>query len=143
MRKIIITLGILFVLFIIIAGLAVLNLNFFINSNKGYFLSQIEESIGRKITVGEINTGFREGLGIRLKNFSVADDKSFSDGEFIRALDIQINVEFIPLLSKKINITKLILNKPVINVIEDNKGKYNFETFGADNKSENRKEVKE
>ena len=142
MRKIIIAFGILFVLFIIIVGLAVLDLNFFINSNKGYFLSQIEESIGRKITIGEINAGFREGLGIRLKNFTVADDKSFSDTEFIRALDIQINVEFIPLLSKKINITKLILNKPVINVIENKNGKYNFETFGAHNKSENNAESK-
>jgi len=142
MRKIIITLGILFILFIIIVGLAVLNLNFFINSNKGYFLSQIEESIGRKITVGEINTGFREGIGIRLKDFSVADDKSFSDSEFIRALDIQINVEFIPLLSKKINITKLILNKPVINVIENKKGKYNFATFGVEDKSKNSGDAK-
>jgi len=142
MRKIIITLGILFILFIIIVGLAVLNLNFFINSNKGYFLSQIEESIGREITVGEINTGFREGIGIRLKDFSVADDKSFSDSEFIRALDIQINVEFIPLLSKKINITKLILNKPVINVIENKKGKYNFATFGAEDKSKDSRDAK-
>jgi len=142
MRRIIITLGILLVVFIIIVGLAVLNLNFFINSNKGYFLSQIEESIGRKITVGDINTGFREGIGIRLKNFSVADDKSFSDGEFIRALDIQINVEFIPLLSKKINIAKLILNKPVINVIKNKEGKYNFETFGSEDKSENSREDK-
>ena len=142
MRKIIIAFGILFVLFIIIVGLAVLNLNFFINSNKGYFLSQIEESIGRKITIGEINAGFRDGIGIRLKDFSVADDKSFSDTEFIRALDIQINVEFIPLLSKKINITKLILNKPIINIIKNKKGKYNFETFGANNKSENNAESK-
>jgi uncharacterized protein involved in outer membrane biogenesis len=142
MRKIIITLGILLVLFIIVIGLAVLNLNFFITKNKGYFLSQIEESIGRKISVGEINAGFREGIGIRLKDFSIADDKSFSDSEFIRALDIQINVEFLPLLSKKINITKLILNKPVINIIENKNGKYNFASFGAEDKSENSGDAK-
>ena len=142
MRKIIITLGILFILFIIIFGLALLNLNFFINSNKDYFLSQIEESIGRKINVEEINTGFKEGLGIRLQNFSLADDKTFSDSEFIRASDIQINVEFIALLSKKININKLILNNPVINIIENKKGKYNFETIGTDKNSKESKDNK-
>lgn len=132
MRKIIITFGTLFVLFIILFGLAVLNLNFFINSNKDFLLSQIEQSLGRKITVEEINTGFSDGLGIRLKNASVSDDKSFSDTEFISAADIQINVEIIPLLSKKINITKLILNRPLINIIKNKSGKYNFETIGSD-----------
>lgn len=131
MRKIVIASGIIFVLFIIVFVLAILNLNFFINSNKDFFVTQIEESIGRKITVGEINTGFKEGLGIRLKNFSLADDKSFSDSEFIRASDLQVNVEFIPLLSKKINISKLILGNPRINIIKNNKGQYNFATLGS------------
>ena len=141
MRKTIIALGTIFVLFIIIFVLAVLNLNFFINSNKDLLVSQIEQSLGRKITVGEINTGFSDGLGIRLKNASVGDDKSFSDSEFISASDIQINVEIIPLLSKKINITKLILNRPLINIIKNKGGKYNFESIGSDLKS-NKKENK-
>lgn len=138
MRKIIIALGTLFVLFIILFVLAVLNLNFFINSNKDFLVSQIEQSLGRKITVGEINTGFSNGLGIRLKNASVGDDKSFSDTEFISAADIQINVEIIPLLSKKINITKLILNTPLINIIKNKSGKYNFESIGSNLKSHNK-----
>ena len=137
MRKITITFGILFVLLLIIFGLAILNLNFFINSNKEYFLSQIEQSIGRKITVGEINTGFKEGLGIRLKNFSLEDDRTYSDGNFILARDIQINVEFIPLLAKKININKLILDKPIINVIKKKNGKFNFESIGLSQKDVN------
>lgn len=135
MRKLIIALGTLFVLFIILFGLAVLNLNFFINSNKDLLLSQIEHSLGRKIKVGEINTGFGDGLGIRLENASISDDQAFSGSEFISAADIQINVEIIPLLSKKINITKLILNRPLINIIKNNNGNYNFESLGSDIKS--------
>ncbi len=141
MRKIITAIGIIIVLFFIIGGLAVLNLNFFINGNKDFFISQIEQSFGRRITVEEVNTGFRDGLGIRLKNASVGDDKSFSDSEFISAEDIQINVEIIPLLSKRINITKLILNSPIINIIKNKEGKYNFESIGSDlesNKKENK-----
>ncbi|MEM7007876.1 MAG: AsmA family protein [Thermodesulfobacteriota bacterium] len=135
MRKIIVSIGILIVLFIIVAALAVLNLNFFINGNKDYFLSQIEQSLGRKLQVAQINTGFRDGLGIRLKNVSISDDPRFSDKDFIRASDIQINVKLIPLLAKKINISKLILNKPFITVIENKNGEYNFETLGNNKKS--------
>lgn len=131
MRKIIITLGILFVLFIIVCGLALLNLNFFINSNKEFFISQIEQTLGRSISVSEINTGFRNGFGIRLKEVLISDDDSFSDSEFIQAQDIQINVEIIPLLNKKIQINKLILNRPVINIIENKSGKYNFESIAS------------
>jgi len=138
MRKIIIASGIALVLFIIIFVLAILNLNFFINGNKDYFISRIEESVGRKISVEEINTGFREGLGIRLRNFSMSDDKSFSDGEFIRAGDVQVNVEFIPLISKKINVSKLILSNPEITIIENKTGEYNFSTLGPERKPSER-----
>jgi len=141
MRKVITAIGIIIVLFFIIGVLAVLNLNFFINGNKDFFISQIEQSLDRKITVEEVNTGFRDGLGIRLKNASVGDDKSFSDSEFISAADIQINVEIIPLLSKKINITKLILNSPIINIVKNKGGRYNFESIGSDLES-NKKEKK-
>lgn len=139
MRKIIVAVGTLFVLFIILFGLAVLNLNFFINSNKDLLLSQIEQSLGRKINVGEINTGLSNGLGIRLKNVSVMDDKSFSDTDFISAEDIQLNVEIVPLLSKQISITKLILNRPLINIIKNKDGNYNFKSIGADLKSNKNK----
>jgi len=135
MRKIIVALGLFFILLIILFGLAFLNLNFFINHNKGFFVSQLEKSLGRKISVGEIKTGFRDGLGIRLKNFSLADDKKFSETAFIRASNVQVNVEFIPLLSKKINISKLILNNPVINIVKNKKGKYNFSTLIPTNQS--------
>jgi len=135
MRKIILALGLFFILLIILFGLAFLNLNFFINKNKAFFVSQLEKSLGRKISVGEIKTGFRDGLGIRLKNFSLADDKKFSETAFIRASDVQVNVEFIPLLSKKINISKLILNNPVINIVKNKKGKYNFSEIIAGNQS--------
>lgn len=129
MRKIIVALGLFFILLIILFGLAFLNLNFFINHNKDFFVSQLEKSLGRNISVGEIKTGFRDGLGIRLKNFSLADDKKFSETDFIRASDVQVNVEFIPLLSKKINISKLILINPVINIVKNKKGKFNFSTL--------------
>jgi len=135
MRKIIVALGLFFILLIILFGLAFLNLNFFINHNKDFFVSQLEKSLGRKISVGEIKTGFRDGLGIRLKNFSLSDDKTYSDTPFIRASDIQVNVEFIPLLSKKINISKLILHNPVIDIVKNKKGKYNFSTIISEDKS--------
>ncbi len=122
-------------LFIIVTAVAFLNLNNLINSNKDFISTQIEQSFGRKITIGEINTGFKEGLGISLEDVSISDDKSFSKNAFIRARDIQINVEISPLLNKKLKINKLIVNEPIINIIKNKKGEYNFESLGSDKHS--------
>jgi len=129
MRKLFIALGTLVVIFVVLVVLAVLNLNYFINRNKEYLLTQVEESLGREVTVGSVETGFTDGIGIRMSGFTLSDDRKFSEGDFIRAQDIQINVSFIPLLSKKIVVTKLILNKPDITVIRNTNGDFNFSTI--------------
>ena len=122
----------LFVLIVIVAALtvlAVMNLNYFINQNKDYLLTQVEESIGRKLSVGNIETGFTDGIGIKINGFSVSDDEGFSDGDFLSAKEIQVNVSFFALLSKKIVVTKLILNEPDISVIRNKEGEFNFSSI--------------
>jgi hypothetical protein len=53
MRKWIIIGGVLFALCAIVV-LALLNLNSLINRNKDYFLSQAEQALGRKVSVGDV-----------------------------------------------------------------------------------------
>ncbi len=136
MKKFLVALVVLVLILAALVALAVLNLNYFINQNKEYLLTQVEESLGRNITVGNVETGFTDGIGIRMSGFSVSDDRDFSEAEFISAKDIQVNVAFFPLLSKKIVVTKLILSEPVITVIRNKNGDFNFSTIAKDSKSE-------
>lgn len=136
MKKFFIALVVLIVILAVMVALAVLNLNYFINQNKDYLLTQVEESLGRKVAVGNVETGFSDGIGIRMTDFAVSDDRDYSAGDFISAKDIQVNVAFFPLLSKKIVVTKLILNEPEITVIRNKNGEFNFSTLANGDKSE-------
>ena len=49
---------------------------------------------------------------------------------FVSAEDLQINVKLLPLLRKDFQIKRLILHKPVIQVIRNKEGKFNFSTLG-------------
>src|SRR5262249_16834649 len=74
------------------------------------------------------------GVGLTLSKFSMSDDPSFSATNFVSAEDLQINVKLLPLLRKDFQIKRLILHKPVIQVIRDKEGKFNFSSLGKEKK---------
>jgi AsmA protein len=144
MRKLVITGGVLLVLLVLI-GFAVVNLNALVNRNRDYLIAQAQEALGRNVEVADIGVTLWGGIGIRLKEFSLADDPSFSRESFIRAADLQVNVKFLPLLKKELEIDELVLRRPVINIIRNEKGQFNFSTIAAKEKEkkEREKEQKE
>jgi hypothetical protein len=135
MRKLVI----LVVILLVLGGLvfwAVRNLNGLINRNKDYLLSQAEQALGRKVSVGEIGVTLRNGIGVTLKDFALADDQAFSKKEFVRASDLQVNVKLLPLLSKELQVKRVILHDPVITIIRDRNGRFNFSSIGQKAKAE-------
>ena len=110
---------------------AVFNINSYIQRNRDYLIQQAEKAVGREIEVENIEVNIRNGIGIRFENFRLADDPAFSSGSFVRAKDLQANVKLLPLLRKDVQVKKLILNKPAINIIRNRQGVYNFSTIGS------------
>ena len=131
MRKWIIVGGALLAVTLIVALAAVLNINSLIARNKDYLIGQAEQALGRKITVGEMEATLFSGLGVRLKNFAMADDPTYAREEFVRARDLQVNLKFWPLLRKEVQVKRLILHDPVIRMIRNTAGEFNFSTIGS------------
>ncbi len=129
MRKWMIVGGVLVVLSGLVA-LALWNLNGLVARNKDYLLAQVEQALGRKVAVGEIGLSLWGGIGVRVRGFALADDPAFSRDDFLRAEDLQVNVKFLPLLWKELRISRLILRKPAITVIRDQRGTFNFASLG-------------
>lgn len=138
MRKLIIA-GVVLLILGGLVALALLNLNRLINRNKDYLLAQAQQVLERKVSVEEIGVTLWGGIGVRLKNFALADDQGFSSGDFIRAADLQVNVKFLPLLWKELQVTRLILHKPMMTVIRDKRGRFNFASLGHPGKEEGKK----
>jgi uncharacterized protein involved in outer membrane biogenesis len=131
MRKWIIIGTVLFVLCAMLL-LAVWNLNSLINRNKDYLLEQAERALGRKVTVGNVAVTLWGGVGVRLNNFTMSDDPAFSSHDFVKAEDLQLNVKLLPLLRRELQIKRLVLHKPVIRIIRNKEGRYNFSTIGRE-----------
>jgi len=132
-----------FVIIIVLLGallaFAIFNLNGLINKNKGVVISKIENRLDRKIEVGEIGVNIFGGLGLSLDNFLVEDDPAYSEGNFVKASKLIVNVKFLPLLKKDFQIKKFTLADPVINLIRDKKGTYNFSSLIKESNKEKKK----
>ena len=112
-----------------IAGLivfALTNLNSLIASNKYQILQQVEQTLGREVEIQEIGVTVWGGIGARLTQFRIADDPAFSPDDFISANDLQVNVALLPLLSQEIQVTRIILHQPHIQIIRNEQGQFNF-----------------
>ena len=122
------------VLLLVIGGLLVFaayNLNDLANQNKDQLLAQAEQALGRKVQIGEIGLTFWGGIGARLQNFALADDPAFSSDNFVQAADLQVNVKLMPLLNQKIEVKRVILHDPVIRVIRNAQGIFNFASLSG------------
>lgn len=105
--------------------LTVLNVNFLVRRNKDYLIGQVEQALGRKITVDKIEVTLTP-VGARLVNFAMADDPAFSAAAFLRAKDLQVDLRLLPLLIGQFRLKRLVLESPVITIVRDARGQYNF-----------------
>src|SRR5918995_5260536 len=132
MRKWMIIASVALLLLVILAVVALVNLNGLIDRNKDYLLAQAKEALGREVAIGDVGVSLWGGIGVRLKDFSLADDPSFAKEAFVRAENLQVNMKLLPLFKKDLQISRVILRRPVINIIKDQKGQFNFSTIGRE-----------
>ncbi|MFY9586885.1 MAG: AsmA family protein, partial [Actinomycetota bacterium] len=124
---------------IIVLSALVLNLNSLITRNKDYLIGQAEQALGRKITVGDVEATLWSGIGVRLMNFAMADDPAYGSEDFVRARDLQVNFKLWPLLKREVQVKRLILHEPVVRLIRNSAGEFNFSTIGGKGKDKQQK----
>ena len=143
MRKWIIVAGAIVVITVVVGFLLLLNINSLIARNKGYLIAQAEDALGRKVSVGEVQATLWSGLGARIADFTMSDDPAYSSGDFVRAKDLQVNLRFWPLLRKEVQVKRVILHDPVIQIVRNADGKFNFSTIGKGAKEKKETSAKE
>ena len=131
MRKWVFMAGGILLITLIAAVVALLNVNSYIQRNREYLIQQAEKAVGRQIEVQNIEVNLWNGIGIRFENFRLADDPAFSSDPFVQAKSLQANVKLLPLLRKDVQVKRLILHEPGINIIRNRQGVYNFASLGA------------
>jgi uncharacterized protein involved in outer membrane biogenesis len=117
-----------------VLGLTLLNVNFLVRRNKDSLIGRAERALGRKISVDQIEVTFWP-LGARLLNFVLADDPTFSTEHFLRAKALRVELRFLPLFIGEFRPKRMDLESPIITVVRDAQGQYNFASGVRDEKN--------
>src|ERR1051325_417807 len=141
MRKWLLVSAAIIVVAIAVGFLLLLNVNSLVARNKSYLIAQAESALGRSSAGGEVEATLWSGIGARLSDFTMSEDPAYGSGEFVRAKDVQVNLRFWPLLHKEVQIKRVILHDPIIQIVRGADGKFNFSTIVNTAKKKKKKEA--
>ncbi|MDH4223597.1 MAG: AsmA family protein [candidate division Zixibacteria bacterium] len=83
---------------------------------------RVEEAINRKVSIEDVSPSIFKGLGVDIKGLTVSNLPGYSSEDLFRISKFSVRVKFLPLLRKRIEVKKIILEKPEI-FIEKNREK--------------------
>ena len=102
------------VLVVLLALVLVLPAFVDVGAFKSSYLPFLEETLERRIDVGEVRLRLLPRPSIRISNLKVSDGPASSDGNFFAAEQVQMRLKFWPLVLGRFDITDLVLDKPVM-----------------------------
>jgi len=110
----------------VILVIGIVSLQFVVNMPfvKDKIKTSAEKYLKRPITIEKLSVHFLKGLSLSLNNFYIYEQDKKTVFTGLKSLDIELKL--MPLLSKKIDISAITLNKPEINIIKYKDNKYNF-----------------
>jgi uncharacterized protein involved in outer membrane biogenesis len=104
---------------------------FFVDSNqlKKLIIAQLESRLQRKITAREAGVRIFTGPGIELREVTIADDPGFSKNPFIMVESLVVKAGILSLLRGKIEISDLRITHPVVELIQNREGLWNYSSL--------------
>ena len=93
---------------------------------KSTYLPLIEETIHRRVDVGEVRLSLLPTPSIQLSNLRVSDGPAFPDNTFFAAQQLRLRLKLWPLLRGRFEVTEFALEKPVINLLKQPDGTFNY-----------------
>lgn len=134
MKKIIIiVLSVVFVLFVC-AAVAPFVID--LNKHKGKIIELAKPYLPRDFDFAGIKLTLVKGLGAEIDGLRIAENPEFGKGDFLNMGHLRVKLKFLPLLRKEIQIKEVILDKPVIQLIKNAKGEFNFNDLMGSQTSE-------
>ncbi len=89
-------------------------------------IPRIEGALQRKVEIEDVSLSIWGGLGVDVKGMRIFNPEGFEQESLFRFDQLSIRVKFLPLFQKRIEIKKLIIDAPQINLERNKKGITNF-----------------
>lgn len=101
-----------------------------VNSFRPQIESDLSSALGRSVKVGNLSLSVLSG-SVEADELSISDDPKFSNSPFIQAKSLKVGVELMPLIfSKRLNVTRLLIDHPQIALLRNRDGIWNFSSLG-------------
>jgi len=143
MKKVIIVIGVLLAVLLVTA----VALPFFVDLNrfKGPIVDQIEGALNREVSLGDIKLTILSGLGAEINDLAVNEGESFAqvNDKFVELSSLKVRLAFLPLLSRKIEVKRLDLDRPRIHLGRSEDGAWSFSDIVGPGSAEEAAEVGE
>ena len=110
---------------------------------KATYLPLIEDVLGRRVDVGEVHLRLVPTPSIQISKLRVADSQSIAGNTFFAAEQLQLKLKFLPLVRGRFEVTELVLDKPVFNLLKQTDGSFNYSDLaGKKNPAAGRREAR-
>jgi len=132
-HKGLVILGVLVAIILIVAAL--LPFLFDANRYRPEIEARLTKSLGRAVKIGDLKLTLFSG-GISASDISIADDPAFSHDPFVQAKSLKVGVQMSPLIfHKQLIVDSLVLQDPVVRLLQNSAGKWNASTIGQNQPS--------
>jgi uncharacterized protein involved in outer membrane biogenesis len=124
--------GLAIVIGLCIVGIFLLPVLLDLNRYRDRYLPVLEQALHRPVDVQDVRLTIFPKLGVRLRGITVADDPAFSPTPFLTILSAEVVVQWVPLLSRRIQVERVIFQDATVHVIRTQNGVLNTATIGKD-----------
>lgn len=104
-------------------------LNSYVDQNRFRIAREIGTALGRTVGFEDMRVSLAGGLSIRIDELRIADDPRVSEGDFVRADRVVVQMRLLPVLIGRFEIEAVALDAPEIAIIQTGTG-FNYDSFG-------------
>ena len=141
-KKILVTLGLMVAL--LVSAVAVLYLTVDADDFRGFIEDRAEAVLDRDVELGELHLSILPVFGLQVDDVSVAARPEEGGDYIVKVRRMDIGARLLPLLSKRLEVTSLVLVEPSLRLARDAEGRWNIDLGdGADDGSTGEAEPKQ
>jgi AsmA protein len=129
-RKIMVGLALIIVLVIVVILFLPVLLD--LNRYRDRYLPVLEQVLHRPVDVQDVRLTLFPKLGVRMQGMTIGDDPAFSPQAFVTIPSAEVEIQWLPLLRRHIQVEHVRLHDPRVHVIRRPDGLLNMATIGKD-----------
>ncbi|MFN0112832.1 MAG: AsmA family protein [Blastocatellia bacterium] len=117
------------VVVLLFAGLLALPILIDVNTYRGQIVSQLEQKLGRKVSLGKLGLRVLPSIKITVDEVAIGDDPQIEPGDFVRAKSVRLQMGLFTLLRGKPEVSGIELVEPEVTLIKTSADTWNWSSL--------------